>query len=217
MVRLRREGIALLTYGTVVVALALLTCPDHISAAAKDKARWESKYSSEDYLFGKRPIAFLEQNVDLLPKGQALDLAMGEGRNGVFLASKGFQVTGLDISERGLEKAHKLAAERGVTISTRVVDLETYQLQKNTYDVVLCTYYLQGDLFPQIKDALKSGGMAVVETYTMDHRKYRTRFRKEYLLGTNELLELFQDFIIIRYQNVDDGKAAYAGIIAQKP
>ncbi len=214
---LRRQRAVFLTGGTLFVALAWLTCSDQVGAAAKDKARWDSKYSSEKYLFGTRPIAFLEQNVDLLPKGTVLDLAMGEGRNGVFLATKGFQVTGLDISEKGLEKARKLAAERGATIRTRVVDLETYQLPKNTYDVVLCTYYLQRDLFPQIKDALKSGGMALVETYTMDHRKYRPRFRREYLLHANELLELFQDFTIIRYQNVDDGEAAYESIIAKKP
>ncbi len=214
---LRRQRAVFLTGGTLFVALAWLTCSDQVGAAAKDKARWDSKYSSEEYLFGTRPIAFLEQNVDLLPKGTVLDLAMGEGRNGVFLATKGFQVTGLDISEKGLEKARKLAAERGATIRTRVVDLEPYQLPKNTYDVVLCTYYLQRDLFPQIKDALKSGGMALVETYTMDHRKYRPRFRREYLLHANELLELFQDFTIIRYQNVDDGEAAYESIIAKKP
>ncbi len=214
---LRRQRAVFLTCGTLFVALAWVTCSEQVGAAAKDKARWDSKYSSEKYLFGTRPIAFLEQNVDLLPKGTVLDLAMGEGRNGVFLATKGFQVTGLDISEKGLEKARKLAAERGATIRTRVVDLETYQLPKNTYDVVLCTYYLQRDLFPQIKDALKSGGMALVETYTMDHRKYRPRFRREYLLHANELLELFQDFTIIRYQNVDDGEAAYESIIAKKP
>ncbi|MGQ0810974.1 MAG: class I SAM-dependent methyltransferase [Nitrospiraceae bacterium] len=196
---------------------ALFACLGVASAKSEDKERWDSKYSSDAYLFGKDPISFLTQNVHLLPQGKALDVAMGEGRNGVFLATKGFQVTGIDISEKGLQKAKTLAAERGVTITTQIVDLEQVQLEKSAYDVVLCTYYLQRSLFPQIKEALKSGGMVVVETYTMEHLKYRPDFRKEYLIQANELLELFKEFKILRYQLEDTGKAAYASIIAQKP
>lgn len=206
-----------LTPAGLVLALVCLMVAGLVEAAPKDKERWDRKYNSDTYLFGTRPIAFLERHVGLLPKGKALDIAMGEGRNGVFLATKGFEVVGLDISERGLGKARKLAEERGVRITTRVVDLETHQLEQNAYDVVLCAYYLQRDLFPQIKAALKSGGVVLVETYTVDHQKYRPRFRKEYLIHTNELLEIFKDFKILRYQNVDDGKAAYASILAQKP
>ena len=79
------------------------------------------------------------------------------------------------------------------------------------------TFYLQHNLFPQIKNALKSGVMAVVETYTLDHLKYRPRFPKRFLLKTNELLDLFQGLKVIRYQAYDDGTVAYASIIVQKP
>ncbi len=188
-----------------------------VLAAPQDKERWERKYGDEKYIFGKAPISFLVDHLALLPKGKALDIAMGEGRNGVYLATQGFDVTGLDISEKGLAKARKLAAERGVSITTHAVDLQQHRLEKNAYDVVLCTYYLQRELFPQISQALKSGGVAVVETYTLEHRKYRPRFREEYLLRTNELLEHFRDLEILRYQFVDDGKAAYASILARKP
>lgn len=187
-----------------------------VLAAPQDKERWNRKYADEEYIFGTQPIAFLVEHLELLPKGNALDIAMGEGRNGVYLATKGFTVTGLDISEQGLAKARKLAADRDVSITTRVVDLERYRLEENAYDVVLCTYYLQRDLFPQMIRALKPGGVVVVETYTLEHRAYRPRFRKEYLLRTNELLEHFRDLEILRYQFVDDGNAAYASIIARK-
>ncbi len=186
-------------------------------AATQDRERWNEKYRGEEYIFGTEPIPFLVQHLDLLPKGKTLDLAMGEGRNGVFLATKGFEVTGLDISERGLEKARALAARHGVTITTRAVDLQTHRLETDAYDLVLCTYYLQRDLFPRMKAALKSGGVAVVETYTLEHRRYRPHFPEAYLLSRNELLEYFKDFTVLRYQLVDDGKAAYASIIARKP
>ena len=203
--------IAFMLFFPVMVFLA--------SAYAKpeDKDRWDSKYGNEKYVYGKDPVVFLRSNVELLPKGKALDIAMGEGRNGVFLATRGFDVLGLDISEVGLRKAQKLADEKGVKIQTRVTDLESIALEKNTYDVVLCMYYLQHDLFPQIKEALKSGGMAVIETYNTDYLKYNPRFFHKYALQTNELLEIFKDFKIIRYQSYDDGKEAYSSIIARKP
>lgn len=204
--------------GALPLALAaclLLAGPVH--AKPKDQERWDSKYDTGDYLFGKEPIRFLKEHVHLLPKGRALDIAMGEGRNGVFLATQGFQVLGLDISEKGLAKARKLAAERGVTIETKVVDLDTYRLEPNAYDVILCTYYLQRSLFPQIKEALKPGGMALVETYTMRHQKYNPKMKAEYLLQEDELPALFAGLKVVLYQTVDDGESAYASILVQKP
>ena len=183
----------------------------------RDKQRWNEKYSEEVYRFGKDPIPFLVDQVDRLPKGKVLDVAMGEGRNGVFLATKGFQVTGIDISERGLQKAQALAAERGTMIETRVADLEEVELESGAYDVVLCTYYLDRSLIPKMKAAVRSGGMVVMETYTLDYQRYRPEFRKDYLLKTNELLDLFRDFTIIHYQLQDTGQAVFASIIAQKP
>jgi len=186
-------------------------------AAPRDKEKWNKKYETKTYVFGKEPISFLSNNIQLLPKGRALDLAMGEGRNGVYLAKNGFDVTGIDISEEGLKKANALALEQGVRIATQARDLETIQLPSHSYDVILCAYYLQRDLFPQIIAALKPGGMAMVETYTIDHAKYRPRFPKNYLLKTNELLDLFKGLKVIRYQAVDTGQEAYASILVQKP
>ena len=132
------------------------------SAAPKDQTRWDKYYSTEEFIFGTEPIQFLKENIHLLPKNKALDLAMGEGRNGVYLATQGFDVLGLDISPAGLNKAHQLAEHHNVKIQTRVVDLESYQLEKNAYDVILCTYYMQRDLFDQIKESIKPGGMILI-------------------------------------------------------
>jgi len=202
--------------GSLVIASTCLFASTG-EAAPKDQKRWNKKYSTDTYISGKTPVTFLRDHVNLLPKGKALDVAMGEGRNGVFLATQGFDVTGIDISDVGLKKAQALAKEHGVTLETKVVDLENYQLPIASYHAIICTYYLQRDLFPQIIKALKPGGMVVVETYTLDHLKYRPGFPKQYLLKPNELLHHFKDLLIIRYQMRDDGQAAYASILAQKP
>ncbi|MDP6476626.1 MAG: class I SAM-dependent methyltransferase [Nitrospinaceae bacterium] len=202
----------------VVIFLLILTVsiPMLAAAAEKDQSRWDKHYDIEGFLFGSKPIRFLKDNIHLLPKGRALDLAMGEGRNGVYMATQGFDVLGLDISPVGLNKAHQLAEHHKVKIETRVVDLENYQLEKNAYDVIICTYYMQRDLFDQMKESLKPGGMALVETYNIDYLRYAS-FSRKYLLENNELLKIFKDFKIIRYQAYDDGKEAYSSIIAQKP
>ena len=200
-----------------VLTVFFFTCSvSSLLAKPKDKDRWNSKYETEVYLFGEKPIPFLADNVHLLPKGKVLDIAMGEGRNGVYLATQGFEVLGLDISEKGLEKAHNLAKKNKVTIETKVVDLESFTLEPNSYDVILCTYYMQKNLFKQFQSALKPGGMIVVETYNVDYLKY-AQFSRKWALDTNEMLDIFKGLRVIRYQDYDDGKEAYSSIIAQKP
>lgn len=196
----------------IVTALAGVPSGD---AKPRDKDRWDQKYDTEAYIFGKEPVPFLTQNIHLLPRGRALDIAMGEGRNGVYLATQGYEVVGLDISPKGLAKAHQLAEHLNVKIETRVVDLENHRLEKNAYDVILLMYYMQRDLWPQLNQALKPGGMAVIETYNLDHLKH-ARFNPKWLLQTNELVNAFKDMKIIRYQAYEDSNQAYSSIIVQR-
>lgn len=196
----------------IVTALAGVPSGD---AKPRDKDRWDQKYDTEVYIFGKEPVPFLTQNIHLLPRGRALDIAMGEGRNGVYLATQGYEVVGLDISPKGLAKAHQLAEHHHVKIETRVVDLENHRLEKNAYDVILLMYYMQRDLWPQLNQALKPGGMAIIETYNLDHLKH-ARFNPKWLLQPNELVNAFKDMKIIRYQAYEDSNQAYSSIIVQK-
>ncbi len=196
----------------IVTALAGVPSGD---AKPRDKDRWDQKYDTEVYIFGKEPVPFLTQNIHLLPRGRALDIAMGEGRNGVYLATQGYEVVGLDISLKGLAKAHQLAEHNHVKIETRVVDLENHRLEKNAYDVILLMYYMQRDLWPQLNQALKPGGMAVIETYNLDHLKH-ARFNPKWLLQNNELVNAFKDMKIIRYQAYEDSHQAYSSIIVQR-
>lgn len=128
-----------------------------------ERTAWDKTYSRKDYVFGKDPVPFLAQHVDELPKGRALDIATGEGRNAVYLAKKGFLVEGVDISQVGLHKAQKLAAENGVKIQTVNVDLHKYHIRPNHYSVIMNFYYLQRNLIPQIKAGLVPGGMVIFE------------------------------------------------------
>ncbi|MFQ5956385.1 MAG: class I SAM-dependent methyltransferase [Candidatus Brocadiales bacterium] len=209
---------------TIILTALFLTCtfgPDDSYGSEDDRERWDKRYDTYEYIYGKEPLEFLRNSINLLPRGNALVLAMGEGRNAVFLAEQGFYVDACDISPIGIKKANRLAAERGVRITAFEADLEGYKLEREKYDLVTCFYYLQRDLIPQMKAALRPGGMAVMETYTVENLKIGLQGpkKREYLLEENELLDLFTDIgmkVIYYRESVINGEKAIASIIAQK-
>jgi 2-polyprenyl-3-methyl-5-hydroxy-6-metoxy-1,4-benzoquinol methylase len=181
-----------------------------------DKVKWDQKFSkTKDYIFGKNPSPYLVENLKYLKVGNALDIAMGEGRNAVFLAKKGFAVTGVDISEVAVKKAKQLAKENKVKINAIVEDLNHYQIKKDFYDVIINFFYLNRNLIPKIKLGLKKNGIVIFETYTVEELKYK-KMNKDYLLEKEELKKLFSGFEILHYEEVDTGKEAVARLVAKK-
>ena len=165
------------------------------------------------------PAQFLADNIELLPRGRALDVAMGSGQNAVYLAKMGFEVEGVDISAEAVNNALELARKTGVTIKAEVVDLESsYHIKKAAYDVIICFHYLQRSLIPLIKDGLRKGGMVVYETFIIDQAELFGKPRNpDYLLQHNELLDMFRDFRCLRYrEGVIEGRQAIASIVAEK-
>jgi tellurite methyltransferase len=187
-----------------------------------DQKRWDKRFGRKEFAFGKEPNPFLKKHIRLLPRGKALDMAAGEGRNAVFLAQNGFEVDALDISGKGLKKAQELAQGRGVKINTFLVDLDQYQIEKERYDLIANFYFLKRRLIPRIRKGLKKGGKVIFETYLLEHRKLGTGGPKQakYFLKPNELLRLFKNFRILFYREgiFREGgrKKAVASLIAEK-
>ena len=184
-----------------------------------DRSHWDSLYNTGTYVFGKEAAYFLRSHVQLLPAGRALDIAMGEGRNAVYLAKKGYQVDGVDISEVAIRKAKRLAREQEVTINPVNADLNTYAIKPDTYDLIVNIDYLQRSLVPGIKKGLKKGGVVVYETFSVEQlaNSKGAHMRRDFLLEKGELRQLFQDFHILVYKESNDGKNARASLIARKP
>jgi 2-polyprenyl-3-methyl-5-hydroxy-6-metoxy-1,4-benzoquinol methylase len=187
-----------------------------------DQKRWDKRFGRKEFALGKEPNAFLKKYIHLLPKGKALDIATGEGRNAVFLAQHGFEVEAVDISEKGLKKAQALTREKGVRINTFLVDLDQYQIEKERYDLIANFYFLKRRLIPRIKKGLKNGGKVIFETYLLEHRTLSIEGPKQakYFLKSNELLKLFKNFRILFYREgiFREGgrKKAVASLIAEK-
>jgi len=107
-----------------------------------DRAEWDRRYAGSELLWSAKPNRFLVAEVSELAPGRALDLACGEGRNAVWLAERGWQVTGVDFSEVAIEKARRLASARKVEVEWLVADLLQFQLPSEAFELVLL-FYLQ--------------------------------------------------------------------------
>jgi SAM-dependent methyltransferase len=134
----------------------------------------------------------LEKYIKEARVGNALDIACGIGRNTHFLAEKGFLVDAVDLSDYALSQVKDIA-----TINKIEADLDTYNLEFNKYDLIVNINYLNRRFFPQIKEALKSGGVIVFDTFIVAHGDFDQPSNPEYLLRKNELLHALKGFDIV--------------------
>lgn len=142
---------------------------------------WDERYAGDDYLFGTEPNAFLVSQQQLLKPGMScLAVADGEGRNGVWLAQHGLQVLSVEASPVGLEKAKKLAKQRGVEITFEKADLAHWAWGEERFDVVVAIFIqfappgLREQMFANIKRCLKPGGLLLLQGYTPRQLEYKT-------------------------------------------
>lgn len=131
---------------------------------------WNERYAQPGFAYGTQPNAFLRAQADLL-MGPVLSLGEGEGRNAVFLAQRGLEVLGVDLSPVGLEKARGLAAERGVRIETLVADLAEYVPPAEAFGAVVSIFAhtpsaVRRQLHARVRAALRPGGVFLLEGYT---------------------------------------------------
>jgi len=161
-----------------------------------DRIKWNARYESEESFLGERPSPFLILEIDwiktLVPGSKALDIACGEGRNSVFLARHGFRVTGMDISDKGLEKGVKRAQAVGVKIKFKRVDLDDYTIQER-FDLIINFNFLQRELIPSEVAALNPGGVLLFDTI-MASEQLLLNHKPSYLLQPGELSCLFGGF-----------------------
>ena len=107
-----------------------------------NRETWDKRYAAVDLVWGKEPNRFLEAELrDCEVGGRALDLACGEGRNAIWLAGRGWQVTAVDFSTVAIERARRLASEAGVDVEWIVDDVVTWRAQKGTFELVVVLYY----------------------------------------------------------------------------
>lgn len=184
-----------------------------------NKTIWDKRYSKRQYVYGKAPAKFLAENYDhLSPESTILDMGMGEGRNAVFLAKKGHKITGIDISSVAIKKSRLLAKEFGVRIKTVVGTLNKYKIKPESYDAIICFYFVDRKLNKKIMRWLKPGGVLIYEAHTINEY-YKKNSKVEninYYLKSQELLTMFPNSKILKFEEPLHESEFRSGIVLQK-
>ena len=167
---------------------------------------WDERFSIEDYLFGAEPAqALVKLEHYLIPQGDTLVIADGEGRNSVYLASKGFKVTATDASTVANVKAKALAASRNVAVDYQVEDFFDIDWSAKQYDNIVGIFFqfIPPDKIKQVltalRTAIKKGGTLLIHGYTPQQIELATGGPKDVsLMYTKELFEdMFENVEIL--------------------
>lgn len=201
------------------------------------EAHWSARYrdAGEDYLFGTAPNRFLAEQAERFGAGMTvLSVADGEGRNSVWLAEQGCQVTATEISPVALEKAAKLARGRHVAVDFQRADILNWEWPRDCYDAVVGIFiqFAGPDERPRqlggMKAAVKPGGLLFLQGYTPKQLEYRTGgpsavenlYTEDFLrsfFGDWEIVLLHAHETEIEEGRAHAGKSALIDLVARKP
>jgi SAM-dependent methyltransferase len=191
-----------------------------VKISQDSKTQWDQRYARPTFIFGKSPAQFLAENYQYIPyEGTVLDMGMGEGRNAVFLAQKGYKVTGIDLSSVAVKKSYLLAQEFGVKIKGVVASLKDYKITPGSYDAIICFYWVDRAMVEKIKTWLKPKGVLIYEAFTIRERNRDPAKRNEpleHFLREQELIRLFPGMRVLKYEEPLHEKEFRSSIILMK-
>ena len=195
--------------------------------------KWDERYAAEEFVYGMEPNEFLKQNVGSIPKGKVLCVADGEGRNGVFLAKLGYDVTSIDFSQEALDKSQKYANENSVSINTICSDLLNYDVGEKQFDGIISIFSHfnksdTNDLHNKYFNALKPGGVFIMEAFAKEQLPLDSGGPKniDLLYNTEDIENSFpkgdfqlltKDIVYLHEGELHDGKAVVDRAIVRKP
>ena len=171
------------------------------------KDKWNKRYSSEEYFFGKEPNDFLKEQIGKIKHGKALFLGEGEGRNSVYAAKLGWNVDAIDVSDVGKEKALKLAEENETSINYIIDDVFTRDYSNENYDAIVLIYFhvpkeKRDSFYPKLLNTLTDGGSIIQLVYDEEHLNNNSNGPSDInmLYTLEEIAELFIDLEFVKFQ-----------------
>lgn len=183
-----------------------------------DREKWNERYRAGAYADRTHPTQFLTDWLAQLPKGRALDIACGAGRNSLFLAEHGYTVDAIDISSVALERARANADERGVEVNWIEMDLESGALPDERYELIVMVRYRHPVLVADLISLLNDGGFLLCEEHLLTDRDVVGPKSAEFRMRPNELLGLSTGLRMIYYheglvEDPDGRTAALAQLV----
>lgn len=184
---------------------------------------WDRVYRGRPFEGGEEPNPFLVDMLPRLQKGKVLDIAMGEGQNSVFLAERGFQVRGFDLSEVAVTHATDLARRKKVSLEANRADLDLHLMGLMEYETLIMTYFKPQvpRYYSEMIRALKQGGTLLVESFMNDELREplgKGEAYRDFYFAPNELLRhLSKDLRILFYHEGRVDGRSVVQCLAQKP
>jgi SAM-dependent methyltransferase len=175
-----------------------------------DREAWNQRYQQKDFVWSVEPNRFLVPEAEGLTPGRALDLAAGEGRNAVWLATRGWSVTAVDWSEVGLEKGRLLAEHQAVTVDWVLADLREWEPPHQAFDLVIVLYLqppaeVRSLVWPKAAGAVGKGGHLVAIGHDVNNltEGWGGPPNRGFLYGTDEVVEAVEDQLeVVRAERV---------------
>lgn len=196
-------------------------CPTVVFMGRDEQRRWDERYATGDYRPRAEPSPFVVAAATRIPRGTALVLACGTGRNALYLAEVGFEVEAVDISKVAIDRARSEAERRGLSVTWHVADLDALELPEDTFDLVTMVRYVNRSLWPRAVAALTADGWLLSEQHLDTYRPVlgpTGAFR----VTPGELLRAFADLRIVEYwegverADRDGAEAVLARVLACK-
>ena len=183
--------------------------------------KWDTRWREKAQDPNLQADPWLKEVRPLLHPGTALDIACGRGRNALYLAQEGFEVTAVDISAVALDLLHQQAQQRQLAIATRKIDLEQGGvLPAGPFDLLLNFFYLHRPLIPQELERVRPGGIAVFRTFSQAGCDRFGEIKPEIALAPGELLNIFSGWNVLHHEEGLEPSAkggSLAGIVARRP
>jgi SAM-dependent methyltransferase len=195
---------------------------------------WDKRFEGDGFLFGEQPNTYLLSQQNNLMSGNALAIADGEGRNGVWLAGQGLHVDAFDFSQNALAKAKALATRKGVQLNLHCTDWQSFDWQSLHYDNIVGIFFQFADahdraeIFKRIDQALKPGGVLIIQGYTPAQLKFNTGGpgKLDHLYTETMLREAFANYQVLDARTYEAeiaegtahvGMSGLLGFTAKKP
>ena len=156
-----------------------------------DRDKWDRRYADGTYQARNYPSPFLVERLAELPRGRALDLACGAGRNALCLAEAGYEVEAVDISGTAIGRARTTARERGLKVDWRVADLDGFKPPPGRFDLITVIRYTNPEMMERLPEGLADGGMLLVEHHLRTDAPVGGPTSRAFRLAPNELIDLF--------------------------
>ena len=176
---------------------------------------WDTRYREGFYGEEKGPHGLLELFAPIVPAGIAIDIAMGRGRDAIFLAERGFAVYGLERSMEAIKKSRQTMAERVTNIFAVYGDANNLPFRSGSADMVVVFYFLLRNIMEEIARLLRKGGILIYETFLKRQNLIDRHREEEHLLDDGELIGYFPEMEPLFYEETITNRAGKRRIIAR--